>query len=150
MIEVATFQGLADHVGRTLDPSDWLVVTQDMIQRFADLTGDDNWYHVDAARAAKELPGGRTIAHGLLTLSLVPGLSKSIFRVSNHGRALNYGYDKLRFPAPVPSGSRLRLHMKVIGAEPDRGGLMVRRLFTMELEGSEAPALVAQARTLAF
>ena len=125
-------------------------VTQETIDRFAELTLDDNWYHVDIERAARELPGGKTIAHGLYTLSLVPGLSKQIFRMSAHGRAFNYGYDKVRYPAPVPVGSRLRLHMSVDEAHEERGGLMICRTFLMELEGAEAPALVAVARTLAL
>lgn len=150
MLEIKTLHDLRDHVGATLSPSDWVEVTQETIDRFAELTLDDNWYHVDIERAARELPGGKTIAHGLYTLSLVPGLSKQIFRMSAHGRAFNYGYDKVRYPAPVPVGSRLRLHMSVDEAHEERGGLMICRTFLMELEGSEAPALVAVARTLAL
>ena len=150
MIEVNSFVDLKDHVGRDFAPSGWQSITQELIGQFAEVTGDDNWYHLDEARAARELPQGRTIAHGLLTLSLVPGLSKQIFRVLNHGRALNYGYDKVRFPAAVQSGARLRLHMRVISALPDRGGLMIRRSFRMECDGSDTPALVAEALTLAY
>jgi len=150
MLEITTLHDLRDHIGAPLPPSDWIEVTQDQIARFADLTLDDNWYHLDIERAARELPGGKTIAHGLFTLSLVPGLSKQIFRMTDHGRALNYGYDKVRYPAPVPVGSRLRLHMTVDDAQDERGGLMIYRTFLMELEGSEAPALVAVARTLAL
>ncbi|MAU44764.1 MAG: enoyl-CoA hydratase [Yangia sp.] len=150
MLEIKTLHDLRDHVGATLSPSDWVEVTQETIDRFAELTLDDNWYHVDIERAARELPGGKTIAHGLYTLSLVPGLSKQIFRMSAHGRAFNYGYDKVRYPAPVPVGSRLRLHMSVDEAHEERGGLMICRTFLMELEGAEAPALVAVARTLAL
>ena len=150
MLEIRTLHDLRDHVGATLSPSDWVEVTQDTIDRFAELTLDDNWYHVDVERAARELPEGKTIAHGLYTLSLVPGLSKQIFRMSAHGRAFNYGYDKVRYPAPVPVGSWLRLTMTVDDAWEERGGLMIRRTFVMELEGSEAPALVAVARTLAL
>lgn len=150
MFEIANFTELANHVGHEFQPSGWARITQEMIDGFAKLTGDTNWYHLDADRAAQELPGGRTLAHGLLTLSLVPGLSQQIFRVTAHGRALNYGYDKLRFPAPVESGARLRLHMRVTSSKPAKGGLMIRRGFTMELEGSERPALVAEALTLAY
>ena len=150
MLELVTLHDFKNHIGAALEPSGWVHVSQDQIARFADLTLDDNWYHLDTERAARELPGGKTIAHGLYTLSLVPGLSKQIFRMTDHGRALNYGYDKIRFPAPVPVGSRLRLHMTVDDTKEERGGLMIYRTFLMELEGSEAPALVAVARTLAL
>lgn len=150
MIVVETLVGLSAHAGKVLPPSDWVVISQELIRDFAAVTGDDNWYHLDEARAALELPGGRTIAHGLLTLSLVPGLSRQIFQVTNHGRALNYGYDRLRFPAVVTRDSRVRLHMRVISAKPERGGVLIRRTFTMELEDSDRPALVADALTLAY
>lgn len=150
MLEIANFTELSTHVGQEFQPSGWVRISQDMIDGFAKLTGDTNWYHLDVDRAARDLPGGRTLAHGLLTLSLVPGLSQQIFRVRAHGRALNYGYDTLRFPEPVESGARLRLHMRVTSCEPAKGGLMIRRGFTMELEGSDRPALVAEALTLAY
>ena len=150
MITVSNFRELAGYIGHDFTPSDWVGITQERIDRFAEVTGDDNWYHVDVARAARELPGGRTLAHGLLTLALVPGLSKQIFRVTAHGRALNYGYDKLRFPAPVECGERVRLHMEVLDAREEKGGMMIRRSFTMEVQGKDRPALVAEALTLAY
>nr|WP_323782821.1 MaoC family dehydratase [Amylibacter sp.] len=150
MFEIANFTELSHHVGHEFAPSGWVCITQDMIDGFAKLTGDTNWYHLDVDRAARELPRGRTLAHGLLALSLVPGLSQQIFRVTAHGRALNYGYDKLRFPAPVENGARLRLHMRVMSSEPAKSGLMIRRSFTMEREGSDRPALVTEALTLAY
>jgi acyl dehydratase len=148
MLVLRTLAGLAGHVGEQLGSSDWLAVDQLMIDRFAELTGDRNWYHVDVTRARKELPGGRTIAHGLLTLSLVPGLGSQIVQVTHPGRALNYGLNKVRFPAPVPVDSRLRLHMSVRSADMEARGLMILRDCRMELEGSERPAMTAEMLTL--
>lgn len=148
MLSVATLAELGEHVGEDLGCSDWVTVDQDMIDRFAEVTGDRNWYHVDLERAALELPGGKTIAHGLLTLSLVPGLAGHIVQVRHHGRAFNYGLNKVRYPEPVPAGSRLRLHMKVISAERVEGGTMLLRRYTMELEGAAKPAMVAEMLSL--
>lgn len=148
MITVDTLSELADHVGEDLGCTDWIVIDQALIDRFGDVTGDRNWYHVDAERAARELPGGRTIAHGLLTLSLVPGMVKDLIRVRRHGRAFNYGFNKVRYPVPIPVGSRVRLHLKVTGAEKVDAGTMLTRLYTMELEGSAKPAMVAEMLTL--
>lgn len=148
MISVETLAELARHVGEDLGTSDWVTVDQKMIDAFAELTGDRNWYHVDIERAARELPGGRTIAHGLLTLALVPGMAGQIVEVRKHGRAFNYGLNKVRFPAPVPAGSRVRLRMKVQSAEPQVAGTMLCRGYTMELEGSAKPAMVAEMLSL--
>ena len=127
MISVDTLAELSLHVGQDLGPSDWLTIDQKMIDAFAEITGDRNWYHCDIERAARELPGGRTIAHGLLTLALVPGMAGQIVEVRRHGRAYNYGFDKVRYPAPVPAGSRVRLHMNVLSAEPQATGTLLRR-----------------------
>jgi acyl dehydratase len=146
MLTVDTLADLASHVGENLGCSQWLIVDQPMIDRFAELTGDENWYHVDLKRAANELPGGRTIVHGLLTLSLVPGLAGQIVSIRNHGRALNYGLNKVRFPVPVPADSRVRL--KVLSAQPAKEGIMLVRDYTIELEGASKPAMVAEMLTL--
>jgi acyl dehydratase len=143
-----TLAELADHVGSEIGVSLWMTIDQAMIDAFALLTGDRNWYHCDVERAARELPGGRTIAHGLLTLALVPGLSGQIVEVRQHGRAFNYGLNKVRFPAPVPADSRVRLRMKVISAEAQPMGMMLCRGYSMELEGSAKPAMVAEMLTL--
>lgn len=148
MLEVDNLAQLADHVGDDLGCSDWLRVDQPMIDAFAELTGDRNWYHVDIDRAARELPDGRTIAHGLLTLSLVPGLASQIVVVRRHGHAFNYGFDKVRYPAPVQAGARVRLHMQVAGAERVAKGTLLRRRYTMELEGAAKPAMVAEMLSL--
>jgi len=138
------------YVGKVLEPSPWVTINQEMIDAFGEVTGDRNWYHVDVERAALELPGGRTIAHGLLTLSLLPNMASRIVSVRRRGRALNYGYDRVRFPAPVPANSRVRLHLKVMSVERKNGGLFIRNGFTMELEGNPKPALSAENMVLAY
>lgn len=148
MISVETLAELSTHIGEDLGASDWLTINQKMIDAFAAITGDRNWYHCDLERAARELPGGRTIAHGLLTLSLVPGMAGQIVEVRRHGRAFNYGLNKVRFPSPVPADSRVRLRMKVVSAEPQAAGTMLCRGYTMELEGSDKPAMVAEMLSL--
>lgn len=148
MTSVDTLAELAAFVGQDLGCSDWIEIDQSMINRFAELTGDANWYHVDIERAARELPDGKTIAHGLLTLSLVPGLAGQIVEVRRHGRAFNYGLNKVRYPAPVPAGARVRLRMKVVSADKSPAGTMLERLYTMELENSAKPAMVAEMLSL--
>jgi acyl dehydratase len=148
MISIDTLSELSSYVGQEVGCTDWITVDQDLIDRFADVTGDRNWYHVDAERAARELPGGRTIAHGLLTLSLVPGLVSQILEVRRHGRAFNYGLDKVRFPSPVPVGGRLRMRMAVLSAERTGNGTLLKRRYTIELEGAAKPAMVADMLTL--
>jgi acyl dehydratase len=148
MLSLDTLAELKDHVGQDLGCSDWLRIDQGLIDRFADITGDRNWYHVDLERAARELPGGLPIAHGLLTLSLVPGLASQIVQVRRHGRAFNYGFDRVRYPMPVRAGDRIRLHMHVLAADSAPGGTMLRRRYTMELEGAAKPAMVAEMLSL--
>src|SRR5213083_1878572 len=97
---------LKEHIGRELGPSDWMTVDQAMIDRFAEATGDHQWIHVDVERAKREMPGGKTIAHGYLTLSLLPRLSHGILHIRKRSRGINYGSNKVRFTAPVPAGSR--------------------------------------------
>ncbi len=138
------------HIGKVLEPSPWVTIDQKMIDAFGEATGDRNWYHVDVERAARELPGGRTIAHGLLTLSLVPHMASQIVSVRRRGRAFNYGFDRVRFPAPVPADSRLRLHLTIMGVERKKGGLFIRNGYSMELEGEAKPALSAEMMVLAY
>ena len=140
MIVVKTPKDLMAYVGKRLGTSDWMTISQDMIDRFADVTGDDNWIHVDAARAAATMPGGRTIAHGFLTLSMTPLLGRQIMKVEATGRAINYGADNLRFPAPVPSGTRIRLNLDLKDASerPD-GGVRFILASTVDGEGQAKP-----------
>ncbi|MFC5745683.1 MaoC family dehydratase [Actinomadura rugatobispora] len=129
-------------VGQHLGHSGYRTVTQQDIDTFAGLTGDDQWIHVDTQRAAQG-PYGGTIAHGLLTLSLGPRLVREIYRIEGMRMGVNYGYDKIRFPSPVPVGSKVRVGAEIEGVEDVKGGLLVRLRFTWEVEGSPKPACVA-------
>jgi acyl dehydratase len=132
-------------VGRELGPSDWVTVDQAMIDKFADATGDHQWIHVDVERAKKEMPGGKTIAHGYLTLSLVPRLASTLLEVTKRSRGINYGSNKIRFTNPVPAGSRIRLKQTIKNVEdvPDNG-VRITSEMVIEVEGQERPALVAE------
>src|SRR6478752_10229051 len=122
MLKVEKPQDLLQHVGKELGPSEWLTVTQEMIDKFADATGDHQWIHVDVERAKKELPGGKTIAHGYLTLSLLPRLASTLYKVKQRSRGLNYGANRVRFTGMVPAGSRIRLRLSIKSVEPVDGG----------------------------
>jgi acyl dehydratase len=133
-------QALAgQHVGR----SDWLEVTQDRVQGFADATGDHQWIHVDPERA-KAGPFGGPIAHGYLTLSLVSWFLPRVWRVEGFGMGVNYGLERLRFPAPVPVGARVRLAADLLEVTPLEAGVQVAMDLTVEVEGGAKPALVAR------
>jgi acyl dehydratase len=137
-------------VGTALGTSDWLTVTQTMIDKFAEATGDHQWIHVDVERAAKEMPGGKTIAHGYLTLSLLPQMIAGIYRIEHRSRSLNYGSNRVRFTAPVPAGARIRAQAVLKAAEPVTGGRRLTTEVTVEVEGSDRPALVAEVLTMTF
>jgi acyl dehydratase len=132
-------------VGQEVGTSDWLEVTQDMIDAFAQVTGDHQWIHVERERAARESPFGTTIAHGFLTLSLVTRLHSQAVRVAGERKmGINYGLNRVRFPNPVRAGSRIRSRSAVRSVEDFDGGVQVTWLVTVELEGQEKPALVAE------
>jgi len=133
---------LAGAVGQELGPSEWITVTQEMIDRFADATGDHQWIHVDRERARRS-PQGTTIAHGFLTLSLLAQLRDQVYDVGGIASRLNYGCDKVRFLEPVSSGGRVRLRLTLAKVEPSRRGVRVDSQCAMELEGAPRPALVA-------
>jgi acyl dehydratase len=145
---VGTIEGLdrlEALVGMRLGVSDWMLVDQARIDAFADATLDDQWIHVDTERAARELPGGKTIAHGFLTLSLLPAMRQQVFDVTGVSSRLNYGLGKVRFPAPVPSGSRIRAAFDLTGAKTKEDGrVLVTLLATVEVEGGDKPACVAE------
>jgi acyl dehydratase len=131
-------------VGDHLGYSDWVEVTQDQVNLFADATGDHQWIHVDPERA-KSGPFGGPIAHGYLTLSLAPMLLNSVLRVDGIAMGVNYGLNKLRFPAPVPVGSKVRLGAALAQVDDIAGGAQVTLDLTFELEGKDKPPCVAQA-----
>jgi acyl dehydratase len=130
-------------VGQVVGTSDWITVTQERIALFADATGDHQWIHLDAERA-KAGPFGTTIAHGFLTLSLLPEMAASAMQVRGTRMGVNYGLNKVRFPAPVPSGSRLRGHFKLLAIDAIDGGVQITMEVTMEREGSAKPVCVAE------
>ena len=141
-----TFESLAELAaltGQEVIVTDWFTVTQQHIDQFADATGDHQWIHVDAERA-KAGPFGTTIAHGYLTLSLIAGFSMRSFEVKGVRMGINYGLNKVRFMAPVPVGSRLRARMTLTEASPIEGGLQLAWTTTIEREGSDKPACVAE------
>jgi acyl dehydratase len=150
MLELETPQDWLKHVGRELGPSDWMTVDQPMIDKFAEATGDHQWIHVDVERARRELPGGTTIAHGYLTLSLVPRLAQTLSRVKKRSRGVNYGSNKVRFINPVPAGARIRLRQRIANVEEIAGGVRVTSEMTVEIEGQSKPALVAETMGVSY
>lgn len=129
-------------VGSHLGHSDYRVVTQEDVNAFARLTGDEQWIHVDTGRAA-DGPFGTTIAHGLLTLSLGPGLVEDVYRIDGMKMAVNYGYDRIRFPSPVPVGSKVRIGVELAAVDDTPHGIQATIRFTWEVEGAAKPACVA-------
>ncbi len=150
MIEIENPAAMLAWVGKRLGTSDWITVDQRTIDLFAEATGDHQWIHVDEARAAREMPGGKTIAHGFLTLSLLPRMTPTIYRVTNRSRSINYGSNKVRFTAPVPAGSRVRLHLTLKAVDPIPGGVRCTFENEMEIEGSDRPCLVAETMSLTY
>jgi acyl dehydratase len=141
-----TFEHLSDLqplVGQEIGVSDWIVIDQQRIDRFAAATGDHQWIHVDPQRAAAG-PFGATVAHGFLTLSLVAVLGDSAFAVADSPMGLNYGLDRVRFPHPVRVGSRLRAHFVLSGWQAIEGGAQLRLQCTLEIDGAAKPACVAE------
>jgi acyl dehydratase len=141
-----TLDGIDDikaRIGTELGVSDWHDVTQEEIDAFADATGDHQWIHVDPARAS-ETPFGGTIAHGYYTLSLAPRFSYELYDVQNVAFALNYGLNKVRFPAPLPVGSRVRMRAAIASVEDIPGGIQMATALTFEREGGEKPVCVAE------
>lgn len=138
---------LAPLVGQEVGVSDWLTITQAQVNQFADATSDHQWIHVDPERAAAG-PFGAPIAHGFLTLSLLPPFFRSTLKVEGVGMSVNYGLNKVRFPAPVPVGSRLRARVLLQACDPvDRGGVQATWRVTIEREGHDKPVCVAESLT---
>nr|WP_246623693.1 MaoC family dehydratase [Sphingomonas colocasiae] len=139
---------LATLIDAPIPPSRWVAIPQAAIQAFADLTGDHEWIHVDVERANREFGG--TIAHGYHMLALIPALADETLIVEGVRNGLNYGIDRLRFTNMVRGGARVRMHRVLLSVEPERGGWMTRHRFTLEIEGEERPAFVAEALFLLF
>jgi acyl dehydratase len=132
-------------IGQEVGPTEWRQITQEDIDLFARLSGDDQWIHVDVERARAESPFGTTVAHGNLTLSTIDGFRRGLIESTGFKLGVNYGWNKVRFPAPVPAGSRLRARAEVVSIDDVGGGwYQVVTRFTVEVEGNEKPACVAE------
>ena len=147
MREIASLDELKSLVGNEVAVSDWVEITQDRVNRFADATGDHQWIHLDVERARRESPYGGTIAHGFLTLSLLPMFLEQALHMRDVKMGVNYGLNKVRFPAPVPVGSRLRARILVLSVEDISGGAQVVWRVTVEREGGDKPVCVAESIT---
>jgi acyl dehydratase len=144
MVTVDTPEELAKLAGSELGVSEWVTVDQKMIDDFGHATGDHQWIHMDVERARNEMPGGKTIAHGYLILSLTPRLLNSVYEVRRKKRGINYGLNRVRFVAPVAEGARVRLRVVLNEGEPLRDGYKFVFTNTFEIEGSERPAAVSE------
>ena len=130
--------------GEEIGLSEWVVIDQHRIDEFAEATADHQWIHVDTERAAKEMPDGKTIAHGYLTLSLIPALAAKFIEFENLARAINFGANKVRFYTPVPAGARVRARAVVLQARQRAGALLLTSEVKIEVEGERKPACVAE------
>lgn len=146
--KTVSFEDLESIVGTEVGVSDWHVIDQDRVNLFADATGDHQWIHVDVEKATKAMGG--PIAHGFLTLSLLPMLGAEVLRVTGVSRGINYGSNKLRFTNMVPVGSKVRLRQKCLSVEPKAGGKQMINESTVEIEGQDRPALVAESITVLY
>jgi acyl dehydratase len=142
-LETLTIDDLPNSIGRTFGPTEWLTIDQSRIDQFAEATGDHQWIHVDP-EAAKSGPFGATIAHGYLTLSLSSFFMFQLIAVEDISMGINYGVDKVRFPSPVPVGSKLRARGEIIEVTPIDGGFQVKTKLTLETEGGAKPACVVE------
>jgi len=143
-VQVAGIEELRELIGTELGPTEWVTITQEDIDKFAEVSRDDQWIHVDVERAKAESPFGTTVAHGNLTLSLTDGFRRELLTQSGVKLGVNYGFDKVRFPAPVPAGSRVRARAELITVDELEGGWWhVVTRFTIEVEGTDKPCCVA-------
>lgn len=143
MLTLTGLEEVKSHEGQELGVSDWHTVTQERIDQFAEVTGDDQWIHIDVERA-KQTPFGGTIAHGYYVLSLVPRFSYDMFKLEGFAFGLNYGLNRVRFPAPMPVGERVRMRAKLASVEDVPGGAQITTVVTFEREGGEKPVCVAE------
>lgn len=139
---IVTYEDLETLVGQEVGVSDWVIIDQDRVNKFAEATGDFQWIHVDVERAKKEIGG--PIAHGFLTLSILPLLSPEVLNVEGISRGINYGTNKVRFTNMVRVGSRIRLSQKCLSVEPKSGGKQMISQNTIEIEGQDRPAMVSE------
>lgn len=144
-VEIPAVQDLRELAGKEVGVSDWMEVTQELVNQFAEATGDHQWIHVDPERAKRESSYGRTIAHGYFTLSLAPKFRSEILEVKNKRMTINYGLNKVRFPAPLPVGEKVRMRARLEAVEEIKGGLQTTWTLTFEVSNQDKPACVAEA-----
>ncbi len=150
MHTIASIEDAKALEGVEVGVSDWVVVDQHRIDQFAEATGDYQWIHVDTERAAKEMPEGKTIAHGYLTIALIPALTGNFVEVQNLERAINFGLNKVRFYTPVPVGVKIRARATVLQARQRAGALLLTSETRLEVEGERKPACVAETLGMYF
>lgn len=143
-IEIASLDALAGWLNQPIPPSEWLTVTQERIDQFAQATGDMQWIHIDTERASKESPFGTTVAHGFLTLSLLSRFLTDTVLIQGVRMGVNYGVNRVRFTAPVRAGARIRAHFKLLSLEPIEDGVQTIWSASLEQEGQERPCCVAE------
>ncbi|MFN8948348.1 MAG: MaoC family dehydratase [Alphaproteobacteria bacterium] len=149
-MKVINYADLAKLVGQELGVSEWVLIDQERVNKFADATGDHQWIHIDVERAKRDLPTKGTIAHGYLTLSLIPFLAAKISRIDGVSRGINYGSNKVRFTNMVPVGSRVRARSKILATEPKGPGTQVTNEVTIEIEGQDRPACIAETISIVY
>jgi acyl dehydratase len=149
-MKVINLKDIAQHVGEEMGVSEWVLIDQDRVNKFADATGDHQWIHIDVERAKRELPTKGTIAHGYLTLSLIPFLAAKISRIDGVSRGINYGSNKVRFTNMVPVGSKVRARSKIVAAEPKGPGVQITNEVTIEIEGQDRPACIAETISIVY
>lgn len=149
-MKVIKFAELENYAGQEIGHSEWVTIDQDRVNKFADATGDHQWIHIDVERAKRELPTKGTIAHGYLTLSLIPWLGAQIMRIEGVSRGINYGSNKVRFTNMVPVGAKVRAKLKMLNVEAKAGGKQLTSEYTIEIQGQDRPACVAETIGLVF
>lgn len=144
-------QAMKALVGQELGVSDWLVMTQERINTFAEASGDHQWIHVDVERCKTDMPDGKTIAHGNLTLAVIATFGRDVLRIDNVRNGINYGSNKVRYTSPVQVGARIRGRQKLLAADDmPNGGIRMTYQWTVEIEGKERPACVAETMSIAY
>ena len=143
-MKVVKYADLEQYAGQEIGHSEWVTIDQDRVNKFADATGDHQWIHLDVERAKRELPTKGTIAHGYLTVSLIPWLGAQIMRVDGVSRGINYGSNKVRFINMVPVGAKVRAKLKILNVDAKAGAKQITSEYTIEIQGQDRPACVAE------
>jgi len=149
-MKVIKYAELENYAGQEIGTSEWVTIDQDRVNKFADATGDHQWIHIDVERAKRELPTKGTIAHGYLTLSLIPWLGAQIMKIEGVSRGINYGSNKVRFTNMVPVGAKVRAKLKLLNVEAKGGGKQLTSEYSIEIQGQDRPACVAETIGLVF